>query len=246
MNKYLADLHIHTVLSPCGSLDMSPVRIIEKAREEGLDIIGITDHNSTRHCKLISNLAKPSGIFVLMGAEVTTREEVHCLTFFENDDQLTEFQSYLEKHLPPVFNDSSKFGYQVVVDEEERVIEEIEHLLLSALDQSIDDVEKKVHSLGGIFIPAHIDRPSYSITSQLGFIPSDLKLDAIEISANCRYEKVLPFIGKHKDKPIIKSSDAHYEDQIGKVFTIFELEHRSFSEIKMALLSENGRKVISE
>ena len=85
MNKYRADLHIHTVLSPCGNLEMSPANIIKKACEKGLDIIGITDHNSTRHCKLVSKLSELAGIFVLMGAEVTTREEVHCLTFFEND-----------------------------------------------------------------------------------------------------------------------------------------------------------------
>jgi 3',5'-nucleoside bisphosphate phosphatase len=243
MNKYRADLHIHTVLSPCGSLDMSPVKIIEKAHKKGLDIIGITDHNSTRHCKLISKLAEPSGIFVLMGAEVTTREEVHCLSFFENDDQLSDFQNYLELHLPPVPNNTEKFGYQVVVDENEQILEEIEFLLISALDQSIEQVEQKVHSLGGIFIPAHIDRPSYSIISQLGFIPSDLLIDGIEISANCKVESIFPFLGKRKDLALLRNSDAHYEDQIGKVFTTFEMEHRSFAEIRLALHGFQGRKV---
>jgi len=243
MNKYRADLHIHTVLSPCGSLEMSPVKIIEKAREKGLDIIGITDHNSTRHCKLISKLGKTAGIFVLMGAEVTTREEVHCLSFFENDDQLSEFQTYLELHLPPIPNNTEKFGYQVVVDADEHILDEIEFLLISALDQSIDQVEQKVHSLGGIFIPAHIDRPSYSITSQLGFIPEDLLIDGVEISANCKAEAITLFTGKRKNVAILRNSDAHYEDQIGKVFTIFEMEHRSFAEIRYALHGLQGRKV---
>lgn len=243
MNKYRADLHIHTVLSPCGDLEMSPVKIIEKAREKGLDIIGITDHNSTRHCKLICKLAEPHGIFVLKGAEVTTREEVHCLTFFENDDQLSEFQAYLEKHLPPIQNNTDKFGYQVVVDEEEQILEEIEVLLISALDQSIGQVEEKVHSLGGIFIPAHIDRPSYSIISQLGFIPADLKIDGIEISSKCRIESITPFISKLKNKTIVRNSDAHYENQIGSGFTTFEMEHRSFAEIKLALNGVSNRKV---
>jgi len=243
MNKYRADLHIHTVLSPCGGLEMSPVKIIEKAREKGLDIIGITDHNSTRHCKLTSKLAEPEGLFILKGAEVTTREEVHCLTFFENDDQLKDFQAYLEKHLPPIPNNTEKFGYQVVVDEDEQIIDEIEFLLISAIDQSIEQVEQKVHSLGGIFIPAHIDRPSYSIISQLGFIPADLPIDGIEISANCKVEAVTAFLGKHKDKAIIRDSDAHYEDQIGKAITTFEMKHRSFQEIKLALKGIDGRKV---
>jgi PHP family Zn ribbon phosphoesterase len=222
---------------------MSPVKIIEKAREKGLDIIGITDHNSTRHCKLISKLAEPEGIFILMGAEVTTREEVHCLTFFENDDQLKDFQAYLEKHLPPIPNNTEKFGYQVVVDKDEQIIDEIEFLLISAIDQSIEQVEQKVHSLGGIFIPAHIDRPSYSIISQLGFIPADLQIDGIEISANCKVEAVTAFLVKHKDKAIIRDSDAHYEDQIGKAITTFQMEHRSFQEMKLALKGIDGRKV---
>jgi len=246
MNKYRADLHIHTVLSPCGDLEMSPANIVAKARETGLDIIGITDHNSTRHCKLIRSLAEPEGIFVLMGAEVTTREEVHCLTFFENDDQLSEFQVYLEKHLPPIPNNVEKFGYQVVVDEDEQIIDEIEYLLISALDQSIEQIEQKVHSLGGIFIPAHIDRPSYSIISQLGFIPEDLLIDGIEISANCKIQSVIPFLGKQTERTIIRDSDAHYVENIGKAFTTFEMKLRTFNEIKLALQDVQGRKVIIE
>jgi PHP family Zn ribbon phosphoesterase len=243
MNQYRVDLHIHTILSPCGDLEMSPAKVIEKALEKGLDIIGITDHNTTRHCKLISKLAAPKGIFVLMGAEVTTREEVHCLTFFENDDQLSEFQVYLEKHLPPIPNNTGKFGYQIVVDNDEQIIDEIEFLLLSALDQSIDQVEKKVHSLGGIFIPAHIDRPSYSIISQLGFIPADLLFDGIEISANCKVQSVIPFLEKHSERTIIRNSDAHYLKNIGSAFSTFEMEYRTFSEVKLALQGKLGRRV---
>ena len=242
MNTYRADLHIHTVLSPCGDLDMSPTNIIAKAREKGLDIIGITDHNSTRHCSLIRDLARPAGIFVLTGAEVTTREEVHCLSFFENDDQLSEFQAYIEQHLPPIPNDTQKFGYQVIVDKDEQILEEIEYLLISAIDQSINQVEQKVHSLGGIFIPAHIDRPSYSITSQLGFVPTELRIDGVEVSSGCKKETVLPFLPKQANLSIIRSSDAHYLNQIGKAFTSFEMEHRSFDEIKMALHATSGRK----
>lgn len=246
MNKYRADLHIHTVLSPCGDLEMSPANIIAKALEKGLDIIGITDHNSTRHCKLMRELAEAAGIYVLMGAEVTTREEVHCLTFFENDDQLSEFQAYLEKHLPLIPNNVEKFGYQVVVDANEQIIDEIEFLLISALDQSIEQVEKKVHSLGGIFIPAHIDRPSYSIISQLGFIPDDLLIDGIEISANCKIQSVIPFLGKQTERTIIRNSDAHYLENIGKAFSVFEMEHRTYSEVILALYGTLGRKVTIE
>ncbi|HSN49606.1 MAG TPA: PHP domain-containing protein, partial [Bacteroidales bacterium] len=105
--KFLrADLHIHTVLSPCGDLDMSPVNIVSEAAIRGLDIIGITDHNTTRHCELIKKLASEKGIYVMQGAEITTKEEVHCLVFFENTDELIELQEFLDRNLPDILNDS--------------------------------------------------------------------------------------------------------------------------------------------
>lgn len=119
-----ADLHIHTVLSPCGDLEMSPLSILEAARKQKLDIIGITDHNSTRQSKIIRDAAKAFGIFVLTGAEVTTQEEAHCLAFFADDARLDVFQKYLDKHLPDFPNNPEKFGYQVVVDTQDRILYE--------------------------------------------------------------------------------------------------------------------------
>ena len=107
------------------------------------------------------------------------------MAFFEKDDELFDFQNYLEEHLPKIRNDVKKFGYQVVIDENENIIEQIDWLLISALDISINQIEKKVHDLNGLFIPAHIDRMRYSILSQLGFVPNDLRIDALEISKYC-------------------------------------------------------------
>jgi len=246
MNTYRADLHIHTVLSPCGDLEMSPSKIVKKACDRGLNIIGITDHNSTKHCGLVRHLAEAEDIFVLMGAEVTTREEVHCLVFFENESQLSEFQFYIDKHLLRIENNTDKFGYQVVVDAEETITEEIKHLLLSVLDQSIEQIEKKVHELDGIFIPAHIDRPSYSIYSQLGFIPTDLLIDGVEISAECALKSITQRFGDAATGTIIRNSDAHYIENIGKAFSTFEMNSRSFNEVKLSLQGAGGRKVTIE
>jgi len=241
MNTFRADLHIHSVLSPCGDVEMSPSNIVQKAVIQGLDIIGITDHNSTKHCRLINELAIQQGIFVLMGAEVTTKEEVHCLTFFENIELLDQFQRYLEKHLPFMANNVDTFGYQLVVDKDDNVIEEIDTLLIAALDQTIEQIEQKTHSLGGLFIPAHIDRPSYSIISQLGFVPTDLQIDAVEISSKSDLAKAGKLMGNKYEKAMIRSSDAHYENQIGNTTTIFEMESCTFDEIRMALLRKDGR-----
>jgi 3',5'-nucleoside bisphosphate phosphatase len=244
MKKFRADLHIHTVLSPCGSLEMSPANIIESALKAKLDIIAITDHNSTKQVSVVKKMAEKQGIFVIGGAEVNTAEEVHCLALFETDDQLAEFQDYIDKHLPPVKNDPEKFGYQVVVDEFENVLEEEERLLIIALDADILDIERKVHTLGGLFIPAHIDRPFNGIISQLGFVPKDLKIDAFGLTKRARSFD-WDNSSKLTENPVfLRNSDAHRPEDIGQQISIFEMEEITFSEIRKALKGEGGRKVI--
>lgn len=230
-----ADLHIHTVLSPCGDLDMSPVNIVSTALEKGLQLIGITDHNSTRQAPLIRDYGREQGLFVLTGAEVTTEEEAHCLAFFPNDRMLAEFQAYLDVHLPFIPNNPEKFGYQVVADTQDQILYEEKKLLISALDRNIEQVEKKVHELQGIFIPAHIDKARFSILSQLGFIPTDLTYDALEISSHTTYRAFLKEHPELKTAPFIQSSDAHYRQDIGKVFTSLLLKELSFESIGEAI-----------
>ncbi len=243
MNSYRADLHVHTVLSPCGDLEMSPANIVEAAARNNIDILGITDHNSTRHAALIKKLAKQQGIFVLCGAEVTTKEEIHCLAFFENNDQLMSFQKYLEEHLADVKNHPELFGHQVVLNEEELIVEKVDKLLVSALDQTIDEVEATVHALGGLFIPAHINRPSFSLFSQLGFVPPGLKADALELSKPATPEQIIKQFPDLSGYTFIRSSDAHHPIQLGSGITVFEMKRRSFSEIRKTLKGVGGRKV---
>ncbi|HEX2920018.1 MAG TPA: PHP domain-containing protein [Bacteroidales bacterium] len=243
MKKYRADLHIHTVLSPCGDLSMSPENIISEAEKKDIDIIGITDHNSTRHCKLISRLAAKRRIFTMMGAEVTTKEEVHCLTFFENTDTLDLFQGFLESHLPDILNDPDIFGDQVEVDENEKIIFTETRLLSNAIDVSIDELQKFVSANNGIFIPAHIDRLKNGLYGQLGFLPDNFRADALEVSwRNVRssFAAARPELSAHR---LITNSDAHITYDIGRALTEYWLEYPSFEELKMALNNLNGRKI---
>ncbi|RLD58425.1 MAG: histidinol-phosphatase [Bacteroidetes bacterium] len=246
MKTFRADFHIHTVLSPCGDLGMSPKNIIRRAKERKLDIIGITDHNSTKQCSVMKKIGDKNGIFVLQGVEITTKEEVHCLAFFENDDELSKFQKYLDQNLPDIKNNVDLFGYQVVVDEDENIVEQIDPLLISAISQNINQIEEKVHSLGGLFIPAHIDKLKNSIISQLGFLPKDLNIDAIELSKHTTKKNFLDKNDYLKQYSFIQSSDAHYINNIGDVSTILKMNEISFNEIKQALANINGRKTIIE
>jgi len=246
MNFYRADLHIHTVLSPCGDLEMSPVNIVSEAALKGLDIIGITDHNTTRHCGLITRLAAEKGIFVMQGAEVTTKEEVHCLAFFENTDTLNKFQEFLDANLGTVMNDPSIFGYQVQVDEKDNVIYEEKKLLINAISKSFEETEAFVHGLNGQFIPAHINRMKNSIYSQLGFLPENLKADALEISKTTTPELFRASHPEISRFALLRDSDAHYPEDIGTVFTEFFINEPSFSELRLAMKEVDGRKIIVE
>ncbi len=243
MNTYKADLHIHTLLSPCGSLEMSPVNIVEAALAAGLDIIGIADHNSTKQAPLVKKLADEKGLFVLCGAEVNTSEEVHCLTFFETAELLADFQSYLDRHLVKVMNKPELFGEQVVVDEDEMIIEEVEPLLINALDVGLAEVEREVRRLKGLVIPAHIDRMYNGLFGQLGIMPQGFKPDAFELSARAAYNDWKDSGKLPENATFIRSSDAHYPENIGDGYALFKMEKPSFDEIKMALAKQGSRNI---
>ena len=237
-------MHIHSVLSPCGDLDMSPRNIVAEATARGLDFIAVTDHNSTFHGPLVRRLAEPLGIKVFFGAEVTTREEAHCLCLFETDFQRVAFQQFIDDNLPFIKNDPARFGYQVVVNENDEIIREVESMLLSALRVGVNDIQEEVHRLGGVFIPAHVDRPMYSLISQLGFVPPDLKFDALEVFRKTDPAEFLRSNSYLGNPTIIKNSDAHFPGQIGTTFSEYIMEEVTFAEFSMALKGIEGRRVV--
>jgi len=241
MKDFRVDLHLHTLLSPCGDLEMSPANIVSLALSRGLDIIGITDHNSTKQCRLVWELGREWGLTVIPGCEMTSREEVHCLGLFGDFESLNAFQEFLDEHLGLIPNDPLIFGHQVVIDKEENIVEELTNYLGAALDISIDEIERKVHELSGIFIPAHVDRPRNSLFSQLGFLPTELKVDALQISKLANEQSIRAKYKISEDVTIVKFSDAHFPDDLGKTFTIFEMEEPTLDEIRKALRRMDGR-----
>jgi PHP family Zn ribbon phosphoesterase len=245
MKIFRADLHVHTVLSPCGSLEMSPARIINEAQKKNIDILAITDHNSTRQCRVMMELGQKEGITIWGGAEINTREEIHCLAIFDNLQALAYFQEWLDRWLIVVNNKPDFFGDQVWVDENDNILGEEGRLLLAALDRNIDQSFEEVHRLGGVFIPAHIDRQSNSLNSQLGFVPPDLKADALEISPNASPGLVEKH-GWSNNKPLVAGSDAHFLEKLGTSLTLVKAENTCLDEFKNALAGEMGRFVRPE
>lgn len=222
------DLHIHSCLSPCGSLEMSPLEICRIAEEKELDVIAISDHNSALNSRALEILCRKSHITPLFAIEATCSEEFHSLCLFPTATIAVEFGEHLYKTLISRKNRPEKFGDQVFVDENDNILGELDKYLTGgALPYSSDQLLKMVHEKGGLFIPAHIDRPAFSLSSQLGFVPPD-PYDALEITS---YPPVL-YTGSF---PLICNSDAHYPEDIGKRFFVLECKSRNPEDILQAI-----------
>jgi len=221
---------------------MSPRRIAEVCEKKHIDMIAVCDHNSVENAGAVMRSAKKKGICVLPGMEVCSREEVHILTIFETLDQATTMQEYIYAYLKGE-NNPELFGYQVVALETDEVVCENPKMLIGATQLSIHDIVDKAHSFNGICIAAHVDRMTYGIIGQLGFIPPDLPLDAIEISYHMTLEKAKQTLQGIDRFPMIQSSDAHTPENIGRCFTEFQMAAQTFEELRLAIQGRNGRKV---
>ena len=222
--KYAVDLHIHSALSPCADKEMTPNNIVNMAIVKGLDAIALTDHNSGANLQAVSNCAKNSGLLFIPGMEVETSEEVHLICIFIDVENALEMQRYVYDALPDIKNRDDIFGNQFILDENDHIIGEEDRMLITATSLNTNEVFLLVQQLGGAVIPAHVDRSSYSMISNLGMIPEDLEIKHLEISRNCdkyAFRASKPELDRFS---LIKSSDAHYLGDI--------LERESFLELK--------------
>jgi len=244
LRRIKADLHVHTCLSPCADLDMSPREVVKTARGRGIDLLGLCDHNSAENIPAVRKAGAHAGVMVLGGMEVTSSEEAHFLAFFDDDDDLREFQEYIYQHLPGK-NDPQVFGLQVITDEEDGVEGFCDRLLIGASTLSAEKIITKVHAArhASVVIAAHVDRESFSIISQLGFIPPGLALDGVEISSRIGADQARARFADCRNFPIISGSDAHRPDEIGMRVTWFTMENGSVAEIKKALAGQDNRSV---
>jgi len=180
MPWFQADLHIHSCLSPCGDLRSSPQAIVHAASKAGLDLIALTDHNSSLNCPTFSRCAQKNGLSALFGMEATSAEEAHCLCLFGELDTALEFSALAYEHLANIHNNPDRFGDQVWVEDDETIGGEVDKWLVGALDLGLTDLCTEVQKRGGLVIPAHVDRSAMSLLSQLGRVPTG-NWDALEL-----------------------------------------------------------------
>ena len=242
LKVYNCDLHIHTCLSPCAELDMHPSAIKRKAMQKQLDMIAICDHNASANVRYVM-AAPPDTLTIIPGMEITTLEEVHLLALFESLETLLKLQDVIDQHLFGQ-NDEKRFGVQAIVNEQGEVEGLNEQLLIGATDLSIDILVDTIHRLGGLAIPAHIDRESFSVLSQLGFVNRDAGFDALEISKRTGIQQGRLRYSELAQYPFLTSSDAHFIEDIGQSVTQILMEEATFSELKKALSNQNGRRIL--
>lgn len=238
MKRFTADLHIHTCLSPCSEVDMTPRRIIERAVSEGLDIIAISDHNSAENTEIAVKMARERGITALPAMEITSSEEAHVLAFFGSVEKAMAMQEMVYSRLSKAPNDEKLYGYQLIVNEADEILEFSKKLLIGATSLPVKELVEAIHSNGGLAVASHIDKEAFSVVSQLGFIPYDIPFDGLEISYNSDRQKAEAMFSEYASIPWITSSDAHHLEDIGKKTTSFFLEEASFEEIVLAFKGE--------
>lgn len=255
MKSFYADLHIHTALSPCGGDEMTPPAIVQAARDCGLGLIAICDHNSAGNVAAVQQAAagirrsrRTAGLTVIAGLEVTTREEVHIVALMPGAEPAAAVSAVVQATLPAADQAArERFGEQRLLDPEGRQTGQEAKLLAAASDLDLATVVRLIQAHQGVAIAAHVNRPSFSVLSQLGLFPQEAGFDAVEVFIPCGVPR--PDKGSVMGRfsafglPLICSSDAHFLGDIGRCRTIFELQAPTFEELTLAIRGEGGRSV---
>jgi 3',5'-nucleoside bisphosphate phosphatase len=241
MKKFRADLHVHTVLSPCAEVEMIPPLIVQKALELNINLIAITDHNATGNINAVMEAAQGTGLTVLPGMELQTREEVHLLCLFETLEQAMAWQKVVDSILPKRANNPEFFGEQFIVDASGDFIRREERLLIVSAEIGLDEAAEQVYALGGFAIPAHVDRKAFSLIANLGFVPPGF--EALEISRHLKLVEAAARFPQVQGYPLIQSGDVHRLDEFLGVCE-FHMDAPTLSEIRMALKNTSDRTLV--
>lgn len=212
MQEYFFDFHLHSCLSPCGSADMTPANLAGMCALAGYDIVALTDHNTVGNCAAFCQAAQEFGLLALPGMELTTREEAHVVCLFPDLERAEAFGALVRAHLPPLQNDPRFFGPQILMDSRDQVLGEETAFLAGATDIGIYQAASLVRRYGGVAYPAHIDRDSFSVLSNLGVWDPGMGFSLAELSRRCPPE--LPLRSDLAGLRFVTGCDAHALDQI--------------------------------
>jgi PHP family Zn ribbon phosphoesterase len=243
VNVCLADLHVHTALSPCADGEMTPPAIVERALAEGLAMIAVCDHNSARNTAAVQEAAG-ARLSVLAGMEVTTAEECHVVGLFPDAGAAAAAGLEVGATLPCTDDGyEAFFGEQLVLDAGGAEVAREDRALATATTLDVDAVVALIHRHGGLAVAAHVDRRSFGVIAQLGFFPDAAGFDAVEVSRHVADDAAAEEPFRVHGLPLVHSSDAHYLAEIGVARTAVRCERPGFAELALALAGSEGRSV---
>lgn len=219
---------------------MIPPLIVEEALERGIQLIAITDHNASANVAAVQQAACHTELTVIPGMELQTREEVHVLCLFDTLEQLSELQQWVDQHLPAIPNNPDFFGEQFIVDATGDFLAREERLMINSVDAPLEQAWAQVNRLGGLFIPAHINRKAFGLIGVLGLVPDNFPIEALEITRHLRPEETLRKFPQIAGYPLIQNGDVHYlDDFLGA--TTWTMEAPTIAELRLALQTQSGR-----
>ena len=229
------DLHLHSCLSPCGDMDMTPNNLVNMAKLLGLDVIALTDHNTSRNCAAAMAVGREIGLTVIPGMELTTAEDIHAVCLFPALEKAMAWDAYVDAHRIKIRNRPDIYGRQVLMNENDEEVGELEHLLLPATEIPITSAYQTVKSFGGICFPAHIDRDSLSILSVLGEIDAACGFKTAELADKSKLEALRRLHPILDTLHLVTDSDAHYLENMRDAENVLEAEENSPEAVLRAL-----------
>lgn len=230
MNRYYYDLHMHSCLSPCADNDNTPNNLAGMGALNGLNVMALTDHNTTKNCPAFFAAAKRQGIVPIAGTELTTAEDIHIVFLFEELEAAMEFDLFLQSRRILIKNRVDIYGEQLITDENDEVIGKDEHLLSNATTITVEECAALGKRFGAVCYPAHIDREANGIVAVLGTFPKDCGFRCTEFhSAESieKYSKMYDLDGITK----LVCSDAHYLWDVSERAGYFDIDDEPYSSV---------------
>lgn len=227
--KVYYDFHIHSCLSPCSDEDMTPNNIVNMSLLKGLNVIALTDHNTMKNCLSVMKVAEGTGLLVIPGMEIQTREDVHVVALFKDIESAATMEKILDEHRLMLPHRPEKFGQQIVMNDKDEVVEEYSITLMASIDLGIDQIIETVFEMDGVVFPAHINKQANSVLANLGFIPKGWPIAAVEVF---KASENIEVVNQYKEQfRILTNSDAHYLQDISEAENSVDIPSLSCEEI---------------
>jgi len=233
------DFHIHSCLSPCCDDEMTPNNIVNMSVLKELQVIAVTDHNTVGNLPAILEVAQGKGLMVVPAMELCTQEEIHMLCLFPSLQAAKSFEDTVFESMDMMMNRPEIFGNQWLLDANDEVVGTEKRMLIGASGVSTDKAIEVVKNLGGVVVPAHIDRDSYSMVATFGMVPKNYGFRSVEVSRYRTVESMILQQPEIKDMLVLSNSDAHQLVDISEPEHTIEVQNLSIESVLLTLRNGN-------